>query len=182
MQKLGLEQGAIGQRQRRGLKVVSQEETAGAGRKHAYGQSHISKPQSARGAHHSLSTDKKTKMGFLGKFSMKANYVDSQSKQVDKDSIRYSRKRSDQDSKERTTIASLAASIALGVSIATMPAQAMSPYDHHTSGLLHLPLAKLTSANPISNPRSLLRYALPINDVSVKQIQDALESIREDLR
>lgn len=45
------------------------------------------------------------------------------------------------------------------------------------------PMLRLTSTNPISNPNSLLRYALPIKeDTALRQIQDALESIREDLR
>ena len=79
-------------------------------------------------------------------------------------------------------VAAAAASLALSAAVFVgCPAE---PAAAATSPPMSLPpLLKLTAANPISNPNSLLRYALPIpEDSTLKQIQDALESIREDLR
>lgn len=59
---------------------------------------------------------------------------------------------------------------------------AISPADASQKGPILSELAVLIAGPPIKDPNALLRYALPIDNKPIKEVQKALEDISEDLK
>lgn len=71
--------------------------------------------------------------------------------------------------------------IALAATIATMQ-PSVTPASSFESGPVIQDLAVLISGPPIKDPKALLRYALPIDNKPIREVQKSLEDITENLK
>lgn len=76
-----------------------------------------------------------------------------------------------------------AISIALAVGLVTgVPSLDMSTGDAYAASPALPDLSVLISGPPIKDPEALLRYALPINNKAIREVQKPLEDITDSLK
>jgi hypothetical protein len=75
-----------------------------------------------------------------------------------------------------------AISLALAVGLITGVPTLGQPNDAHAANSVLSDLSVLISGPPIKDPGALLRYALPIDNKAIREVQKPLEDITESLK
>eukprot|EP00268_Persea_americana_P026356 TRINITY_DN2572_c0_g3_i1.p1 TRINITY_DN2572_c0_g3~~TRINITY_DN2572_c0_g3_i1.p1 ORF type:complete len:161 (+),score=47.41 TRINITY_DN2572_c0_g3_i1:95-577(+) len=94
-----------------------------------------------------------------------------------------SRSSSEQNQKEKSfSLRESALSIALAIGLMTgMPTLGLPAFASHAGSALP-DVSVLISGPPIKDPGALLRYALPIDNKAIREVQKPLEDITESLK